>query len=159
MKQHLLSAFSYNKWATLKLIECIETIKDQDESLKLVSHLISAQDKWYNRITKEKEDAGFLWFGEIYPIHEIKEAWCASIDQWITYLESLNESDLDNFLRFTNPSNGKKMQLKIKDLMLQLNYHCIHHRAQVNTLISKQGIKPPPTDYIFTVLSEIETNR
>jgi uncharacterized damage-inducible protein DinB len=46
------------------------------------------------------------------------------------------------------------MQLKIKDLMLQLNYHCIHHRAQVNTLISKQGIKPPATDYIFTVLQE-----
>ncbi|MGZ3921946.1 MAG: DinB family protein [Bacteroidia bacterium] len=35
-----------------------------------------------------------------------------------------------------------------------MNYHSIHHRAQVNTLMSKQGIKPPATDYIFTVLQE-----
>ncbi len=47
------------------------------------------------------------------------------------------------------------MGVTLMDLALQLNYHNIHHRAQINTLISKQGIKPPATDYIFTKLQEL----
>ena len=37
-----------------------------------------------------------------------------------------------------------------KDIALQLNYHSIHHRAQIQTIIRHQGIEPDFIDYIGT---------
>jgi uncharacterized damage-inducible protein DinB len=47
------------------------------------------------------------------------------------------------------------MGIKLVDLVLQLNYHSIHHRAQINKLMSQQWIIPPATDYIYTKLIEL----
>jgi len=38
----------------------------------------------------------------------------------------------------------------IKDIALQLNYHSIHHRAQIQTIIRSQGLEPEFVDYIAT---------
>lgn len=62
---------------------------------------------------------------------------------------------MEEYLQFTRQSDGVKMGVKIKDLALQINLHSVHHRAQINSLLSKQGIKPPATDYIFTKLQEM----
>jgi len=37
-----------------------------------------------------------------------------------------------------------------KDIALQLNYHTIHQRAQIQTMISQQGLQPDFIDYIGT---------
>jgi uncharacterized damage-inducible protein DinB len=36
------------------------------------------------------------------------------------------------------------------DIALQLNYHSIHHRAQMQVLIRQQGMEPDFIDYIGT---------
>jgi uncharacterized damage-inducible protein DinB len=36
------------------------------------------------------------------------------------------------------------------DIALQLNYHAIHHRAQIQVLIRQQGLEPDFIDYIGT---------
>jgi len=38
----------------------------------------------------------------------------------------------------------------LKDIALQLNYHSIHHRAQIQTIIRQQGMEPDFVDYIGT---------
>jgi uncharacterized damage-inducible protein DinB len=44
----------------------------------------------------------------------------------------------------------------LKDIALQLNYHSIHHRAQIQAMIRKQGFEPEFVDYIGTVYRKIE---
>jgi len=41
------------------------------------------------------------------------------------------------------------------DVVLQLNYHSIHHRAQIQAMIRQQGIEPDFLDYIGTKVRKI----
>ena len=155
MKQYLIDFFKYNKWANLKLLETIKKLPDKDESVKLFSHLITSQKKWMNRITKEVDDAVYNWFGPVMPLDELEGKWTEVIDWWINYIEKNDESGLDKELIFNRSEDNKGFSAKIRDIALQLNYHSIHHRAQINRLIRLQNLEPPKTDYIFTVLKEL----
>lgn len=156
MKEYLLDTFRYNDWANKQLLDAISALPERGEVIKLFSHLITAQDKWFNRVGKEKEDSAFAWSAPVFLEIELAEQWKKSVDKWIHFLENHTEHELNQAISFIRASDGRTMSVAIKDVMLQLNYHSIHHRAQINSLLSQQGIKPPVTDYIFTVLKEIE---
>jgi uncharacterized damage-inducible protein DinB len=154
MKAYLIDTFRYNDWANRRLLDGIKHLTDQEESIKLFSHLISAQNKWMNRISKQLEDKSLSWFGESLPLALLEDEWDRSINEWIGYMEKLSDEELDFEVEFTRITDGQKMGVKLKDIALQLNYHSIHHRAQINKLMSQQGQAVPATDYIFTVLKE-----
>lgn len=155
MKNYLIDFFKYNDWANQQLLEVIKQLPDKEESVKLFSHFIHAQDKWYNRITKEIEDSFFSWITPVLPLDELASKWDKSVNAWIDLIETKNEEDLHEDVVFNRGHDGKQMGIKLIDLCLQLNYHSIHHRAQINKLISQQGFTPPATDYIFTKLTEL----
>ncbi len=155
MKTYLLNTFRYNDRAYKQLLGSINELSEKEEILKLLSHLITAQDKWFNRIVKEADDYLLTWFGPVFSENDLPVLWEQSVSAWIHFIEEHSESDLNNPIEFIRQSDGKMMHVRIKDVMLQLNYHSIHHRAQINSIISKQGIKPPATDYIFTAMKEV----
>jgi uncharacterized damage-inducible protein DinB len=155
MKQYLIDFFKYNDWANRKLLESIRQLPDNVEAVKLFNHLIAAQNKWLNRITKEKDDDAIAWFDKMIPADQLETVWGDGINNWINFLEKCEDSDLETEVSFQRPGNEKKYSVKIRDLVLQINYHSIHHRAQINVIIRKQGFEPPKTDYIMTVLKEL----
>jgi uncharacterized damage-inducible protein DinB len=155
MKKYLLDFFKYNDWANKKVLEAIREVPEKEDALKLFSHLVNSFDKWKNRITNEVEDSLLNWYGQFFNMDEIESKWNKSIGWWIKLLEKTGDSELEKEIIFTRPNDGIKMAVKFRDLLLQLNYHSIHHRAQINSIISRQGIKPPSTDYILTVLKEV----
>jgi uncharacterized damage-inducible protein DinB len=154
MKEYLISLFKYNDWAFRKLLETVKQLPDQDEAVRLLSHLIIAQNKWYDRVTKQPEDAQTAWFGVMFPITELDTKWDEVENRWLEFLQKSDEELLGNFVIFDRPSDGKSMKVKICDIMLQINYHAIGHRAQINHIIRLQGMTPPQADYIMTALSE-----
>jgi len=156
MKQYLLDTFRYNDWANKQVIAAIGALPEKEEALKLMSHLVTAQDKWFNRIIKETDDQLLTWFGPVFSEMELDGRWEQSISKWIRFIEDCVESELEKDIEFIRQSDGKAIRVSIKDVILQLNYHSIHHRAQLNSILSKQGIKPPATDYIFTAMKEME---
>lgn len=155
MKTYLLDTFRYNRKANSILAAAINGLPDKEAAVKLFSHIIAAQDKWHNRLTRLEKDSAFQWNGTVLNAGELEQEWLKSVDRWIGSIERLTEEELESDIVFIRPSDGKQMAVKIKDVALQLNYHAIHHRAQINTLISKQDISPPVTDYIFTALREM----
>ena len=154
MKKHLTDTFKYNDWANRKLLITIKLLPDKEESIKLFSHLITSQNKWLNRIYKKVDDISLNWFSENFPLDILEKKWIDSVSEWINFIDTLTEEQLEQEIEFSRINDEKKLSIKIKDIALQLNYHSIHHRAQINKLISKQGLTPPLTDYIFTVLNE-----
>lgn len=155
MKQYLIDFFKYNDWANKKLLESIRQLPDNGEAVKLFNHLITAQNKWLNRITKEKDDNAIAWFDKMIPADQLENVWSESINNWMNFLEKCKDSDFETEVSFQRPGNEKKYSVKIRDLVLQINYHSIHHRAQINLIIRKQGFEPPKTDYILTVIKEL----
>jgi len=154
MKQYLIVFFKYNDWANRQIIDAVKKIPVPEESVKLISHLITSQNKWFNRITKELDDKTLAWYDMIFPLDHLENRWLDNANGWIRFLEKLDEAELDRDIIFERPSDGKKLSVKIRDIALQLNYHSIHHRAQIYRIIRQPGQTPPSTDYIFTVLRE-----
>jgi|WetSurMetagenome_2_1015567.scaffolds.fasta_scaffold1253861_1 uncharacterized damage-inducible protein DinB len=155
MKQYLLDFFKFNDWANRKVFESIAELPEKDEVVRLLGHIITAQDRWLNRVTKEVDDSAQSWAGPAIPLEELETRWSAGISKWLKLLENSDEAILENYIAFVRPSDSKSLKIKLRDIMLQLNYHSIGHRAQINRLIREQGHKPPQTDYIFTVLQEL----
>jgi uncharacterized damage-inducible protein DinB len=154
MKQYLIDFFKYNDWANKKLLESILQLPDKTEALKLFSHLMYSLNKWMNRITKKDEDSTLNWNGPEFPAEQVENMWDVSLKVWLDFLNANSESELEKEFIFKRPDNGKMYGVKIKDVVLQLNYHIIHHRAQIMRIIRQQGLTPPATDYIFTALIE-----
>jgi uncharacterized damage-inducible protein DinB len=61
--------------------------------------------------------------------------------------ESLLRSDLSRVVDYTR-FTGEKYRSPISDILVHLSHHGAHHRAQMATHISAQGVTPINTDFI-----------
>ncbi|MCV4691075.1 hypothetical protein OFC38_33525, partial [Escherichia coli] len=71
------------------------------------------------------------------------------------YLDSRSHADLIEDVEFTGYDGGR-WAAKPLDIALQLNYHSIHHRAQIQTIIRAQGLTPDFVDYIGTKYRKLQ---
>lgn len=156
MKKYLLNYFAYNDWANRKLLDAIVQLSDKTEALRLFSHLITSQDKWLNRIVVEQDDTNLSWFGEVFGEGEILEKWGNSIGKWQAYLQTVDDTALEEYVYFTG-NDGRRLKVLPKDVAFQMNCHSVHHRAQINKILSTQGVPVPATDYIRTAVSSADT--
>ncbi|HYK75809.1 MAG TPA: DinB family protein [Daejeonella sp.] len=149
MKQYLIETFNYNDATNKKLLSKISQLPDKAEAIKLFSHLINSQYKWMARIVQDPKAPQMSWWDPVYKEEELELEWTKSLKLWIDYLQSNSEEDINTEVTFIG-FDGGKWAATPKDIALQLNYHSIHHRAQIQTLIRQQGIEPDFVDYIGT---------
>jgi len=149
MKQYLIETFRFNDQANKKLLEKIRQLPEPAEGVKFFSHLINSQNKWLKRIEVYPEDPKMDWWEPLYEQDQLEEQWNKSLQAWIDFLESKTESELFEEKKFDG-FDGAHWSCVLKDIALQLNYHSIHHRSQVQTIIRQQGLQPDFVDYIGT---------
>jgi len=136
------------------MLKKIRKLPDQDRCIKFFSHLINSQNKWMARILRRKNAPKMSWWDPIYQVDELEGKWNESLLMWVNYLKQKSEAEIFDEVEFTGYDGGK-WKAKIVDIALQLNYHSIHHRAQMQMLIRDQGIKPDFIDYIGTKYRKI----
>lgn len=129
------------------LLDTILTLPEKAEAVRLFSHLITSQNKWLNRLVGDQPDSELGWFGTVFSEQQLAQEWEKSYAGWLSYLNAASEAELESFVYFTG-NDRSKLKVLLKDIVFQLNCHSVHHRAQINRLISEQGVKVPPTDYI-----------
>ncbi|MBI5372265.1 MAG: DinB family protein [Sphingobacteriales bacterium] len=149
MKEYLIETFRYNDSTNRKLLSKILQLPDRTEAVRLFSHLINSQYKWMARISKDPAAPQLSWWDPVYAENELEREWARSLDAWLLYISSKTEDELNTEVRFVGYDNGQWAATP-KDIALQLNYHSIHHRAQIQTLLRQQGIEPDFVDYIGT---------
>ncbi len=150
MKEYLIQTFKFNDWANKKIIEKMKEMPEPQEAVRLVSHLINSQNKWMARILDDPKQTEMTWFDPLYHYDELEEKWNASLAGWLNYLDNNSEEEIHREVRYIGFDGGLFGALP-KDMALQLNYHSIHHRAQICTMIRKQGLEPPFIEYIGRV--------
>jgi uncharacterized damage-inducible protein DinB len=149
MKNYLIDTFKYNDTANKKLLEKIKLLNNKEESVKLFSHLINCQYKWMARIMQDPNAKAMSWWDPIYPLDQLESAWTKSLYLWINYISEKTDDELSTEVSFIGFDDSLWAATPM-DIALQLNYHSIHHRAQVQTIIRQQGIEPDFVDYIGT---------
>ena len=155
MKQYLLDTWAFNDRANKQILDRIKALPDQTESIRFLSHLINSQKKWLARINQFPKDPGLDWWEPAYPLEDLEREWDASLAAWRDFLASKSEGELFAEVKWVG-FDGKQWTAPLKDIALQLNYHSIHHRAQIQTLIRAQGQTPDFIDYIGTIYRRVE---
>jgi uncharacterized damage-inducible protein DinB len=156
MKQYLIDTFRYNEWANKKQLEKIRELPEPDEAIKLASHLINCQHRWLARIQQDPNEPNMSWWTPIYSFDHLEEEWTKAMKIWYEFLESKTEEEIHRDLTYNGLKN-ERYQSTIKDIALQLNYHSIHHRAQIQTIIRQQGLRPDFLDYIGTKYKKLDS--
>jgi uncharacterized damage-inducible protein DinB len=149
MKQYLLDSFLFNSAANKKMLSKIKLLPDKEQCIKYFSHLINSQNKWMARILQDPNAAGMSWWEPLYDLEQLESEWDKCLSPWIEYIHSKTELELEEEIIFTG-FDGSSWAVRSKDIALQLNYHSIHHRAQMQLIIREQNIEPDFIDYIGT---------
>jgi len=149
MKEYLVDTFGYNDLANKRTLAKIGEVPDRSECIRLFSHLINSMNKWLGRIRQSPGYASLDWWEPSYSLDELGPKWDECLAAWIEFLESKTEDELFEEVEFIG-FDGHDFAAVIKDIALQLNYHSIQHRSQIQYLIRQQGIAPDFVDYIGT---------
>lgn len=149
LNTYLTDTFNYNDQTNKNLLNKIRLLYNNTEAVKLFSHLINCQIKWMARIQQDPEAVNMSWWGPVYEFDKLEIEWTKSLRPWIEYINNKTEEELSTEVVFVG-FDGTSWAATPKDIALQLNYHSIHHRAQIQTILRKQGIEPDFVDYIGT---------
>ena len=154
MKDHLIDSFVFNDYANKKMLDKICGLPDKDECVKFFSHIINSQNKWMARILRQNHAPQMSWWDPVYALEQLEQQWSKSLQAWISFLKDKTEEQIFNDVKFIG-YDGSEWKARLVDIALQLNYHSIHHRAQMQMLIRQQGIEPDFIDYIGTKYQKI----
>jgi len=155
MKQYLIDTFHWNDKANRQILAKIRQLPSQEESIKFFSHLINSQIKWLKRIEVFPNDPNLDWWKPLYKPDDLEPEWEKSLKAWLDLITSKSEEELFQDVKWVGFDGGVYTGA-LKDIALQLNYHSIHHRAQIQSIIRKQGMEPDFVDYIGTVYRKLE---
>ena len=145
LKNHFIHLFKYNDWATRATANSLKGLEKKDEQIgELLSHIISAQKLWLNRVLK-REIVVSPW--DKLTVQECISQSTAVTAEWINLLESFSDKDLDKRIEYMN-TKGEKYVSTVKDIVTQVINHSTYHRAQIAQRVKALGGKPAVTDYI-----------
>ena len=147
MKQYLIDTFLFNDKANRKILGNIKKLPENKECVKLFSHLINCMYKWYAGIKNESYSSLLEWWNPVYPIDRLEAEWQKCLQLWTDYLKDKTDIEIGTEINLMNFAGGN-WAVKPQDIALQLNYHSIHHRGQIQYLIRKQSLKPDYIEYI-----------
>ena len=154
IKQNLIETFQFNEKANLRLLTKLEQLQDPAEAIRLFSHLINCMDKWHDRLIVFPEISRLDWWEPLFSFEEMKTEWPRCSQKWIAFMESKTEEEIMQPIQWIGVEDVP-FTARLYDIALQLNYHSVHHRAQMQTMIRQQGMKPDFLDYIGTVARKV----
>lgn len=149
MKQYLIDTFRFNDWANHRILEAMHGLDDKSEASTVFSHIITLQDKWLLRVKGDPSESEIKWWGTPYDYDELAERWRESLDGWLSHLDPLDEAELGKEISYTPGQGDNGDRHTLRDIVLQLNYHSILHRAEIGLRLRDLGIEPPLLDYIY----------
>jgi uncharacterized damage-inducible protein DinB len=155
MKEYLIDTFLFNDRMNKNMLEKIGELPDKAGCIKYFSHLVNSQNKWMTRIVDDDKAREMNWWEPVYTFEKLEEKWSESLQAWINYLRNKTEKEIFEEVEFTGYDGGR-WRAKLVDIALQLNYHSVHHRAQMQMLIRQQGIEPDFIDYIGTKYKKVQ---
>ena len=155
MKEYLIETFQFNDSMNKNMLKKMSELPEKEGCIKYFSHLINSQIKLLARILQDSNAPQMSWWEPVYSFEQLEEKWNESLQTWLLFLRDKTEKEILEEVEFTG-YDGTKWKARLVDIALQLNYHSIHHRAQMQLLIRQQGIEPDFIDYIGTKYKKLE---
>jgi uncharacterized damage-inducible protein DinB len=148
--------FEYDYWATLRLIDLVQTLnkvqyeKDRGSSHKSIRgtmiHIFVTDKFWLDR-----------WKGFVSPqttpeeeLHSLRlllSTWTYWRSEMGDFLATINNERLQMSLAYVDP-HGKKHTHPLKHQLTHILNHSSYHRGQISAMLAQEGIRVPDMDLI-----------
>lgn len=154
-RQKLQHLFQFDLWCTRKLTNLFinkAPFSELSACAAFTSHIINAQEIWYNRVTDNSDLSITTWTE--YPLPDIKKHAKKAHKKWLNLIAD-HEVNLDTEIFYKN-SSGTDFHNSIWQICQHLIIHGQHHRAQISIFLRKCDIKPPEIDYIHYARTNIK---
>jgi uncharacterized damage-inducible protein DinB len=149
MKEYLLEGFGFNDQANRKMIKKLAGLPQPGEGIRYMSHLINSQYRWMARVTQSPDAQKMSWWDPLYAYDRLEAEWLASLQPWLDLIGKKSETQLAEEISFVG-FDGARWSALFLDIAIQLIYHSVHHRAQIQLIFRSQGLEPDFIDYIGT---------
>jgi uncharacterized damage-inducible protein DinB len=144
MKLFYKELFEFSHDMNQKVIDALIRHPDNvsEKSVKLISHILSAQNIWNSRINKQAE-AYTVW--QVHSLGHLKNIDVLNYEKSCHIADNV---DLDKTISYVN-SKGQAYNNSVKDILFHVINHSTYHRAQIASDFKQNGSDPLITDYIF----------
>jgi len=146
MKDYFIRLLHYDRYSNLRILTALLQTEDHVKAEQLMAHLLTAQQVWLGRCIDKSANITTLW--PDWKADTFEQMINNNHQQWLKYLESLNDSDFERRIRYKN-LQGDNFETGLTDILTHLINHGTHHRAQVGQHLKLAGADLPSTDYIL----------
>lgn len=154
MKNYFINLLQYDRYANLQLNELIFAAGQPQDAVKIMAHLLMAQQVWLSRCKYIPAPASPIW--PDWQAIQFKNLIEENSKAWIDHVETLTADDFNRIINYKN-SKGDEFNDKLTDILAHLINHGTHHRAQIGQHLKLAGLEQLPfTDYIFYVRQQTQ---
>jgi uncharacterized damage-inducible protein DinB len=147
MRKFFIEYFQYNDWANDRVIESLKAIEHPPERcVSLISHIISSQDVWLERISGSYDWNIEIW--ESFNLFECSVLSFQSSEGWMNFIRKSREKDFDNLINYKN-TKGNQYETPVKEIIAHVLNHSSYHRGQINQILIDNNVPAVPIDYIY----------
>lgn len=158
----LLCLAEYNIWATNRLIQSLESIRDEDfykdvglyfKSIAgTLNHLLVGEHYlWYSRF----KDGVSPQIALDTMIHTEKAVLLNELQQksvnWISFIDQIDETTLEGNLTYKRVS-GQELTLPYVATLMHVFNHGTHHRGQITAAVTALGYPCPELDVVYMLI-------
>ncbi|HZY38856.1 MAG TPA: DinB family protein [Mucilaginibacter sp.] len=149
MKDYFIRLFEYDRYASQIILDTIVKINNPEKPVKLMAHMLAAQQVWINRCKGLPAAAVILW--PDWPADTLGDTINENSRQWIDFLSAQQAEGFEKVIRYKD-TKGNEWENKLTDILAHVINHGTHHRAQAGQHLIMAGVEQLPiTDYIFFI--------
>ena len=174
---HIRLMANYNQWMNTTLLSTLQSLSHEQLTqnqgaffgsiMGTLNHITVGDTIWLKRFAKHPAShAESLAFHRLAPIHKLNHPLFNTLpeladyrtkldSQIILWVEALSEADLDETLVYEN-MQGIVARKNFFSLLMHFFNHQTHHRGQVSTLLSQNGVDFGDTDLVLLIPNDIE---
>jgi uncharacterized damage-inducible protein DinB len=139
--------FVYDDWANREVLAAIRGAGCAGRPLKLMSHILSAERLWYERMKG---------LGQTFPVwpdfglQQCEEQAAGLHLLYEEFLSPANEAERSLPVSYKN-TRGESFTSAKEDVLLHVITHSAYHRGQIAADMRAAGVDPAYTDFIHAV--------
>jgi len=149
MRTYFLKLFNYDLFANKIILKAVIDAREPKHAIKLMGHLLAAQQIWLMRCKGLSNDGIVLW--PDWQADTFEQLMNDNHAAWVAFIEGLKEEDFNKVIAYKN-SKGDGYERQLEDILAHVINHGTHHRAQIGQVVKLAGLQNLPlTDYIYYI--------
>lgn len=146
-KDDFLRMFEYDHWANRECLKATRRGVVVDATVGRVSHILSAEKLWLERLRGEKQSMAVWPNATIEQCERLADEMAPA---WREYLSAIGPGGLRAKVEYRN-SKGEAFSSQVEDVLMHVILHSAYHRGQIAMEMRAAGVEPAYTDFIHAV--------